>query len=98
MSKPILQITSAPIGVGQERACYQHAEDNGKVIKIQKRESDKQTRREFRHYRILARRGMRDFEHIRRYYGKVETKLGEGFVVDKITDYDGSVSLTCRSR
>jgi hypothetical protein len=92
MSKPILQITREPIGVGQERACYQHPEDNAKVIKIQKGESDKQTRRELTLYRNLARRGMRDFEHIPRYYGKVETNLGEGFVVDKIADYDGAVS------
>ncbi|MCP4392497.1 MAG: hypothetical protein GY802_29670, partial [Gammaproteobacteria bacterium] len=92
MSKSIIHISSEPIGVGQERACYQHPEDAGRVIKIQKGESDKQTRRELILYKNLWRRGMDDFEHIPRYYGKVETNLGEGFVVDKIMDYDGSVS------
>ena len=92
MSKPILQITSEPIGVGQERACYQHPADDGKVVKIQKGESDKQTRRELRLYASLARRGMYDFEHIPQFYGKIDTNLGEGFVVDKIVDYDGSIS------
>ncbi len=92
MSKSIVQITSEPIGVGQERVCYQHPDDAGKVVKIQKGESDKQTRRELLLYKNLSCRGMSNFEHIPRYYGKVETSLGEGFVVDKIMDYDGSVS------
>ena len=92
MSQPILQITSEPIGVGQERACYQHPDDDGKVIKLQKGESDKQTRRELTLYSNLTRRGVSDFEHIPKYYGMVATNLGEGFVVDKIADYDGSIS------
>jgi len=91
MSKPILQITGEPIGVGQERACYQYPDEDGKVIKIQKGESDKQTRRELTLYKNLARRGMNDFEHIPRYYGMAATNLGEGFVVDKIADYDGTI-------
>ncbi len=92
MNTPLLQITSEPIGVGQERACYLHPEDARKVIKIQKGESDTQTRRELILYRSLARRRMKDFRHIPRYYGKLETNLGKGFVVDLIANYDGSVS------
>jgi hypothetical protein len=92
MNQSIIQISSQPIGVGQERACYQHPDHADRVIKIQTGESDKQTRRELLLYRSLSRRGMSNFEHIPRYYGKVMTNLGEGFVVDKIMDYDGSVS------
>lgn len=92
MNTPILQINAEPIGVGQERACYPHPDDDAKVIKIQKGESDKQTRRELTLYKNLARRGMTDFEHIPRYYGMATTNLGVGFVVDKVADYDGSVS------
>jgi hypothetical protein len=92
MKQQILQITSEPIGVGQERACYLHPEDAHKVIKIQKGESDTQTRRELILYRNLARRGMRNFKHIPQYYGKLKTNLGEGFVVDLIADYDGGIS------
>jgi len=92
MNHNVIQITSEPIGVGQERACYQHPDDSAKVIKLQKGESDKQTRRELRLYKSLARRGMRNFEHIPRYYGMAQTSLGEGFVVDKIADYDGNLS------
>ena len=92
MNQQILQITSEPIGVGQERACYLHPGDAHKVIKIQKGEIDKQTRRELILYKNLARRKMSDFEHIPQYYGKLITNLGEGFVVDLIADFDGNVS------
>jgi hypothetical protein len=92
MKQQILQLTNEPIGVGQERACYLHPEDARKVIKIQKGESDKQTRRELMLYESLARREMRNFEHIPQYYGKLQTSLGEGFVVDLIADFDGGVS------
>ncbi|MDH3859910.1 MAG: YrbL family protein, partial [Gammaproteobacteria bacterium] len=66
--------------------------EDGRVIKIQKGESDKQTRRELELYENLSRRKMSNFEHIPRYYGMVQTNLGEGFVVDLISDFDGSVS------
>ena len=92
MNHQILQITSEPIGVGQERACYLHPEDPRKVIKIQKGASDTQTRRELILYNNLARREMQNFKHIPQYYGKLKTNLGEGFVVDLIADYDGAVS------
>ena len=92
MNQQILQITSEPIGVGQERACYQHPGDTNRVVKIQKGSSDRQTRRELTLYKNLSRRKMLDFEHIPQFYGMVETNLGEGFIVDLIADYDGDVS------
>jgi hypothetical protein len=92
MKPAILQISGEPIGAGQERVCYQHPEDESKVVKIQKGEDDKQTRRELALYASLERRGMNDFEHIPRFYGMVRTNLGSGFVVDRIADYDGAVS------
>ncbi len=92
MNPAILQISGEPIGAGQERICYQHPDDGDKVVKIQKGDSDKQTRRELALYASLARRGMNDFEHIPRLYGAVQTNLGSGFVVDRIADYNGEVS------
>ncbi len=94
MEQQIIQITSAPIGVGQERACYRHPQHPTRVIKVQKGESDKQTRRELRLYRWLQRRGMDNFAHIPRFYGEVQTNLGDGFVVDLIEDFDGGRSLS----
>ena len=92
MNPAILQISGEPIGAGQERICYQHPDDDSKVVKIQKGDSDKQTRRELALYASLKRRGMNDFEHIPRFHGEVQTNLGSGFVVDRIVDYDGEIS------
>lgn len=92
MKQRIIQIEGEPVGAGQERVCYLHPDDASLLIKIQKGDSDKQTRRELSLYRSLARRGMRDFEHIPRFHGEVRTNLGPGFVVDCIQDYDGGIS------
>ena len=92
MNQQIVQLTDDPIGVGQERACYLHPADQHKVIKVQRGNSDKQTRRELTLYADLERRKMQDFSHIPRYYGKVQTNHGEGFVVDLVADYDGAAS------
>lgn len=92
MNQQILEISSEPIGVGQERICYRHPGDTTKVVKIQRGEDTKQTRRELEFYEKLSRRKMDNFEHIPRYYGMTQTNLGEGFVVDLIADFDGAIS------
>ena len=92
MNQSTIQISGEPIGAGQERVCYLHPHDQSRLIKLQKGESDKQTRRELSLYASLRRRGMTNFEHIPQFYGEVETSLGHGFVVDCVTDYDGSIS------
>jgi hypothetical protein len=92
MKQQYLQIEGEPIGAGQERLCYQHPDDARLVVKIQKGDSNKQTLRELALYRRLARRGMNDFAHIPKFHGEVRTSRGPGFVVDRISDFDGSVS------
>jgi len=92
MQQQYLQLEGEPIGAGQERLCYLHPDDARLVVKVQKGASDKQTRRELALYRRLARRGMDDFEHIPRFHGEVRTSRGPGFVVDCISDFDGSLS------
>jgi len=92
MKRQYIQIEGEPIGAGQERACYLHPDDATLLVKVQKGESNRQTRRELALYHRLARRGMNDFEHIPQFYGEVDTNLGPGFVVDCICDFDGSVS------
>jgi hypothetical protein len=92
MKQPFLQIEGEPIGAGQERVCYRHPDDTTLLVKVQKGESSKQTRRELALYHRLARRGMNNFEHIPKFHGEVQTNLGPGFVVDCISDFDGSVS------
>ena len=92
MKQPYLQLDSEPVGSGQERVCYAHPDDDRLLVKVQKGSADKQTRRELALYRRLARRGMREFDHIPKFYGRVETNLGPGFVVDCIRDFDGELS------
>ncbi len=88
----MLQINSAPIGQGRERACYVHPEDPTRAIKIPTGEISKQTRREIAFYERLQRRGFPDGAPLPRYYGQCDTNLGRGIVVDLIRDYDGQIS------
>ncbi len=92
MQPQIIMLTSEPLGVGQERACYVHPDDPDKVVKVQRGDIDKQTRRELAFYRRLGRRSDVRYDHIPRFYGTVETNLGPGFVVDRIRDFDGAES------
>ena len=92
LNQSVVQISSEPVGAGQERVCYLHPNDATRLIKLQKGDSDKQTRRELILYARLAQRGLRNYEHIPEYHGKVQTNLGTGCVVDCVTDYDGSLS------
>ena len=88
----MLQITSQPIGRGNERACYIHPEDPRKAIKIPMGKVRDQTRRDIRFYRKLARRADINKLHIPGFYGLCEINLGEGLVVDLIRNYDGEIS------
>ena len=92
MKAELLEIDGEPIGEGQERICYRHPHDPDKLVKIQKGSADKQTRRELELYRRLAQRKHTDFSQVPRFYGRVRTNLGPGFVTDLITDYDGEIS------
>ncbi len=92
MKHQTLQITTDPIGEGQERICYVHPDDPNKLVKVQKGESDKQTRREMKLYRRLMRRKSTNFSQLPRFYGKVQTNLGRGFVTDLVRDFDGGIS------
>ena len=91
MSQNTLIINTKPIGKGKERTCYLHPHDPRKLIKISGTETNIQTRREVSFYKTLTKRNI-DYTNMPRYYGKVETNFGKGFVVDLITDYDGKIS------
>ena len=91
MSQNTLIINTKPIGKGKERTCYLHPHDPRKLIKISGTETNIQTRREVSFYKTLTKRNI-DYTNMPRYYGKVETNFGKGFIVDLITDYDGKIS------
>lgn len=81
------------IGHGMERMCYLHPEDSGKVVKIAKENStkNKQNLYEYQTYRYLKKyHGQLDF--LSRYYGFIETDLGQGLLAECIRDSSGEVS------
>ena len=96
MTESMIEIHSEPLGKGRERTCYQHPHDASRLIKIPSTDINTQTRREIDFYRRLQRRGGVQYTQIPAFYGSVETNLGQGIVVDLISDIDGSVSKTMR--
>ncbi len=92
MARPVVQISTQALGTGKERICYRHPLEPGRVIKLQRGDVNKQSRREINFYRWMRRRGMTNFNHIPRYYGKIDTNLGRGMMFDLVSDFDGRVS------
>jgi len=88
----MLKITSEPIGIGRERACYVHPEDPRLAIKMPTGEVSDQTQRDLRFYRKLKKRGIKGIPHLPDFHGLCETSLGRGIVVDLIRNYDGEIS------
>ena len=85
--------SSALIGRGLRRECYFHPEDETKCIKIVVAGDHKETVREQSYYRLLEKRNIA-WRMLARFYGNVETNLGEGAVFELIRDYNGEVSKT----
>ena len=64
------------IGQGTERTCYQNPEKPARCVKIIRNSRFKQTLREISYFGYLKRKGV-PFDHLPRFYGKIE---GEGFI------------------
>ena len=64
------------IGKGTERTCYLNPADKTHLVKISPRANAKQTLREISYFGYLKRKGV-PFDHLPRFYGKIE---GEGFI------------------
>jgi hypothetical protein len=85
----------ALVGKGLHRECFVHPEDPERCIKIVVSGSGNENRREQGYYAELTNKGV-SWEMLPKFYGLVETNLGEGAVFDLIRDYDGRISLTLR--
>ena len=85
--------SSALIGSGLRRECYFHPEDENKCIKVVVSGDHKETRREQSYYRLLEKRNI-SWKMLARFYGNVDTNLGEGAVFDLIRDFNGKISKT----
>ena len=79
------------VGTGTNRACYMHPEDKTKCIKVTISGDYRESNKEKKYYNILKKRKV-SFSFISKYYGIVETNLGEGLVFELIKDYNNEVS------
>ena len=79
------------IGKGSDRACYDHPDDPKKCIKITHTADNKQSQNDLKCYTRLAKQNI-SWEMLARFYGTVETDMGEGLVFEKVLDFDGSTS------
>ena len=89
----ILLNTDLLLGKGKNKDIYIHPDNPGRCIRINARSADEHLRemnyRKSRKYRHLP-----DSSFLAAYYGAVKTNLGEGFVFERISDYDGTASKT----
>ncbi|MGB0373174.1 MAG: YrbL family protein [Opitutales bacterium] len=82
------------IGKGKKRLCYKHPEEGNKCIKItynRDRRTSAGVKRELRYLHKYTHK-KRKLAVIPKYYGKVVTNLGEGYIFELVLDYDGTVS------
>ena len=80
------------INSGTNRACYLHPDNIDRCVKIDISLNTKETKREKRYYNYLLKRNI-PFDMISKYYGSIQTNLGNGEVVELLRDYDGNVSM-----
>lgn len=83
------------IGSGQERDCYLHPSNLSRCIKISVRPPKKirraQQPRDKYYYQYLLKRDI-SWLHLAKFYGSIETNLGEGLVFEVPRDSNGSIS------
>lgn len=88
------------VGVGHHRTCYIHPSDPTRCIKVIHNPCEhalQEIRRELSYYKRLDAK-LRDWRGIPKYYGSIDTNLGQGYVYDRIVDYDGLPSQTLQQR
>lgn len=92
----VIDLSGAEIvGRGNARTCYRHPHDRSRVIKVPRPETSGREQNRIDHYYLahLEARGV-PTTHVPRQHGFVATSLGDGLVLDCITNPDGSVART----
>ncbi|EDU57624.1 hypothetical protein PROSTU_04400 [Providencia stuartii ATCC 25827] len=86
--------SSLLIASGRQRACYQHPDYSDLCIKVHHSDrDDKETLREVRYYKLLARKN-KNVTTVSQYYGTQETDRGLGYIFQLIKDKNGNTSQT----
>jgi len=79
------------IGTGTNRACYQHPNDNNKCIKVTISGNFSESNKEKKYYIFLKNKAI-SFDFIAKYYGTIETNMGEGLIFELIKDSNKNIS------
>jgi len=101
-----------PIAAGSYRDIYQHPHDENLLVKVltekarSRREAwykawrssgpYKTLSREVAEYKSLRRKNLHELSFIQKFYGKAETDLGMGIVVEKLCDRAGGLAPTVK--
>ena len=87
------------LGDGGERLVFIHPNDNNKVIKVLKpgiKKHNFQNELEFKYYNFLINKN-RDFSHITKCFGYIDTNFGKGLIFERVVDFDGQDSKFLRN-
>ncbi len=85
------------LGKGRKRIVYIHPDNSDKCIKISKRKrNNKNIRRELSCFANLKKDNI-SWNMMIKYYEKVQTNKGVGYVFDLVKDFDGNISETLDS-
>lgn len=83
------------LGKGRERKTYIHPIDKTKVVKITYDKSLKfnQNEMEYNYFQYL-KKNKTPMTHLTDCYGKISTNFGEGYIFDRVYDYNGCTSMS----
>ena len=81
------------MGIGNHKTVYRNPRDEKQCIKILHETRDPDLEREFAYRKALGERA-RHMSLLTTYYGKIPTSKGDGYVFERVVDYDGKTSRT----
>ena len=81
------------LGVGMHKIVYAHPTDPHLCIKILHTTPDPDMQREFRYRKALGNRADK-MTLLTKYFGEVETSKGNGYLFERVIDFDGNSSKT----
>jgi hypothetical protein len=84
------------IGRGLHREVYLHPEDHLRCIKVVVNGGSQETDREQSYYQLLQKRQIA-WRSVPKFYGNIETNMGQGAVFELIRDESGEVSKTLQT-
>ncbi|MEA1989001.1 MAG: YrbL family protein [Pseudomonadota bacterium] len=80
------------LGLGRDRACYQHPMDKDVCIKVSIK-PEKQSKRECKYLSFLKNKE-KSFHYLSDCFGTVQTNRGLGYMFRLVRDNDGQVAMT----